>query len=175
MQGYWEDSLRRAVAARRLAEALATSSPDECFTAGLLQDFGLLALFFARPRLIPLWPEFRCADPETRYRMEQQEFGATHDEIGATLASAWALPEELRAALAYHHAPVGTDLSLAQQQYVRQLSANLHELRMTFLWPQLPNGKLGNGRQTFRATIAGQIARTNDLYFYQSQSFTNAP
>lgn len=116
MQGYWEDSLRRAVAARRLAEALATSSPDECFTAGLLQDFGLLALFFARPRLIPLWPEFRCADPETRYRMELQEFGATHDEIGATLASAWALPEELRAALAYHHTPVGTDLSPAQQR-----------------------------------------------------------
>jgi type II secretory pathway pseudopilin PulG len=78
------------------------------------------------------------------------------------------------------NAPVPVDtnifnLSLAQQQYVRQLSANLHELRMTFLWPQLPNGKLGNGRQTFRATIAGQIARTNDLYFYQSQSFTNAP
>jgi len=116
MQGYWEDSLRRAVAARRLAEALATSSPDECFTAGLLQDFGLLALFFARPRLIPLWPEFRCADPETRYRMEQQEFGATHDQIGATLASAWALPEELRAALAYHHTQVGTDMSPAQQR-----------------------------------------------------------
>lgn len=115
MQGYWEDALRRAVAARRLAEALASSSPDECFTAGLLQDFGLLALFFARPRLIPLWPEFRCADPETRYRMEQQEFGTTHDQIGATLAGAWALPEELRAALAYHHMHLGTDLSPAQQ------------------------------------------------------------
>lgn len=116
MQGYWEDALRRAVAARRLAEALAGSSPDECFTAGLLQDFGLLALFFARPRLIPLWPEFRCADPETRYRMEQQEFDTTHDLIGATLAATWALPEELRAALAYHHTQSGTGLSPAQQR-----------------------------------------------------------
>ena len=62
--------------------------------------------------------------------------------------------------------------------YPQQLSANLHELRMTFLWPQLPNGKLGNGHQTFRATIAGQLLpdRNNpNLYFYQSQSFTNAP
>ena len=59
-----------------------------------------------------------------------------------------------------------------------KLDGNQHELRMTFLWPQLPNGKLGNGRQTFRATIAGQMNSTNDggqtLYFFQSQTFTNA-
>ena len=73
------------------------------------------------------------------------------------------------------NAPVPFDTNSAFAGFSKQLSANLHELRMTFLWPQLPNGKLGNGRQTFRATIAGQIARTNDLYFYQSQSFTNAP
>ena len=51
----------------------------------------------------------------------------------------------------------------------------LHELRMTFLWPILPNGNVGNGRQTFRATIAGQLAvDTNNtpwLYFYQPQTF----
>jgi prepilin-type N-terminal cleavage/methylation domain-containing protein len=63
--------------------------------------------------------------------------------------------------------------------YSDQLTANLHELRLTFLWPLLPNGKMGNGRQTFRTTVAGQIVQTNDggqqLYFLQSQSFTNAP
>ena len=58
------------------------------------------------------------------------------------------------------------------------LDGNQHELRMTFLWPKLPNGYIGNGRQTFRATIAGQMNSTNDggqtLYFFQSQTFTNA-
>jgi len=83
------------------------------------------------------------------------------------------------------NAPVPVDtnifnLPLAQQQYVRQLSVNLHELRMTFLWPLLPNGQLPPRptRQTFRATIAGQLLtdrNNNNLYFYQSQSFTNAP
>jgi len=64
--------------------------------------------------------------------------------------------------------------------YPQELAANLHELRLTFLWPQLPNGNLGPGRQTFRTTIAGQVVHTNepiapvDLYFYQSQSFANA-
>jgi hypothetical protein len=54
---------------------------------------------------------------------------------------------------------------------------NLHELRLTFLWPQLPNGNLGPGRQTWRTMVAGQLvlspAYTN-LYFYQSQTFNKA-
>jgi type II secretory pathway pseudopilin PulG len=78
------------------------------------------------------------------------------------------------------NAPVPVDtnvfnLPAAQQKYIWQLLANQHELRMTFLWPQLPNGKVGNSRLTFRATIAGQTMITNDsgrkLYFYQPQSF----
>jgi prepilin-type N-terminal cleavage/methylation domain-containing protein len=63
--------------------------------------------------------------------------------------------------------------------YLDQLTANLRELRLTFLWPQLPNGGLGLGRQTFRTMVAGQLVMTTNnnqaLYFYQSQSFTNAP
>jgi prepilin-type N-terminal cleavage/methylation domain-containing protein len=82
------------------------------------------------------------------------------------------------------NAPVAVDtnifgLLLSQQLYSRQLAANLHELRLTFLWPQLPNGKVGPGRQTFRTMVAGQIAQTYTngqwLYFYQSQSFVNTP
>lgn len=63
--------------------------------------------------------------------------------------------------------------------YPQELDENSHELRLTFLWPQLPSGKVGAGHQTFRALVAGQIFQTNQLgqvlYFYQSQSFTNAP
>lgn len=66
--------------------------------------------------------------------------------------------------------------------FARQLAASQRELRLGFLWPQRPNGGLGNGRQSFRATIAGQLVPTNFnyypnqwLYFYRSQSFTNAP
>ena len=63
--------------------------------------------------------------------------------------------------------------------YPQELAANLHELRLTFQWPIRPNGKLGTGRQTYRTLVGGQVRHvyTNnvDLYFYQSQSFTNAP
>jgi len=83
------------------------------------------------------------------------------------------------------NAPMAMDtniynLPIAQQAYVRQLAGSQRELRMTWLWPVQPNGSVGNGRQTFRATIAGQLAQqtfggNNNLYFYQSQSYTNAP
>jgi prepilin-type N-terminal cleavage/methylation domain-containing protein len=69
--------------------------------------------------------------------------------------------------------------------YPQELTANLHELRLTFLWSLLPNSQpplvyYGTGHQTYRALIAGQVSLdTNtapyNLYFFQSQSFTNAP
>jgi prepilin-type N-terminal cleavage/methylation domain-containing protein len=72
--------------------------------------------------------------------------------------------------------------------YAGNLQANLHELRLTFLWPQLPNGNLPQKpwKQNCRTLIAGQLAwETNvvagqTLYFFQPQSFaapatTNAP
>jgi type II secretory pathway pseudopilin PulG len=86
------------------------------------------------------------------------------------------------------NAPVAVDTNIfnlppAQQLYTKQLAANLHELRLTFLWPQQPNGKVGPGRQTFRTMVAGQIVTNivaggvaaQILYFYQSQSFVNTP
>jgi len=71
------------------------------------------------------------------------------------------------------NAPVAYDTnSLPLGGFSKQLNGNLHELRMTFLWPQLPNGNVGNGRQTFRVSVAGQLTLwTNVFYFYQPQSF----
>lgn len=76
--------------------------------------------------------------------------------------------------------PVAVDTNALNSPYNRQLTANLRELRLTFLWPLLPNGNVGNGRQTFRTTVAGQLVPTNVvpnnvLYFFQPQFFTTAP
>ena len=67
----------------------------------------------------------------------------------------------------------------AEVSYPTQLAGNLRELRLTFLWPLLPSGVVGNGRQTFRTSVAGQLvhnnAFNNALYFFQPQTFTSAP
>ncbi len=66
--------------------------------------------------------------------------------------------------------------------YPQELGANLHELRLSFLWPLLPNNNLPGDfkRQTFRALIAGQLATTNlvsgqFLYFFQPGTFAATP
>ena len=77
------------------------------------------------------------------------------------------------------NAPVARDTNALALNvpYDTQIASSLRELRLMFLWPQLPNGSVGAGRQSFRTMVAGQIAQTNDnsqfLYFYQAQSFTN--
>ena len=69
--------------------------------------------------------------------------------------------------------------------YPQVLAGNERELRLTFLWPQLPNGNLPANpmRQTFRATVGGQLTPSyinfdgvdnQQVYFYQPQSFSTA-
>jgi prepilin-type N-terminal cleavage/methylation domain-containing protein len=73
------------------------------------------------------------------------------------------------------NAPVALDTNDFNTSYNKQLWQNQHELRMTYDWPVLPNGNIGNNRLTFRTTVAGQLlpiqVNNQFLYFYQSQSF----
>ncbi|HEV2327743.1 MAG TPA: hypothetical protein VGY56_03020 [Verrucomicrobiae bacterium] len=75
--------------------------------------------------------------------------------------------------------------------YDDQMLGALHDLRLTFEWPQLPNGNLGPGRETFRTLVAGQLQHQpplspftfpsstiwydSNLWTYVSGSFTNTP
>ena len=74
----------------------------------------------------------------------------------------------------------------APRPYAQELTANLRELRLTFIWPLLPDSQpprvhYGPGYQTFRTTVAGQLALDTNtvpgmkLYFYQPQTFVNTP
>lgn len=99
---FWEDGLRRAVCARLLAQQLNLDA-DECFTAGLLQDFGLLVLFFTHREKCDQWPILKSEDPDRRLAMEEELFQSTHETVGAELARLWQLPDELSVAIAHHH------------------------------------------------------------------------
>lgn len=66
--------------------------------------------------------------------------------------------------------------------YNHVAAGSQRELRLTFRWPQLPNGDLGkNGRQVFRSSMA-QVAGSRNyssvgqlLYFYSPQTFSPTP
>lgn len=100
---HWEDALRRATSAKLLAHALGQDA-DECFSIGLLQDCGLLVMFMRWPESNAAVPDLLGADPDTRYSLERQHFGVTHDQVAAFLARQWGLPEEMIAQLEHHHA-----------------------------------------------------------------------
>ncbi|MFT5429951.1 MAG: diguanylate cyclase (GGDEF)-like protein [Myxococcota bacterium] len=102
MTDFWEDALRRAVAAKILGKAVGFD-PDEAFTIGLLQDFGMLALLCAVPSKSHLFTAMRQMMPEDRRQHEQQHFGITHDKVGLMLARKWALPAGLALPMACHH------------------------------------------------------------------------
>ncbi|NOY63443.1 MAG: HDOD domain-containing protein [Gammaproteobacteria bacterium] len=108
---YWEEALRRAVSARLLGELLHLDG-DECFTAGLLQDFGLLVMFVVLPQHASAWQKMCQLDPDTRLAEEQTIFTMTHTEVGAMLGEAWQLPQTLVDALNHHHAPDDTEQTL---------------------------------------------------------------
>ena len=118
---FWEDSLRRASCAKLLG-SLMQLDQDECFTAGLLQDFGLLVMFFLNKDKCHYWLDMRRMMPDERYRREIEIFFTTHDVMMQNLATAWGLPEQLGQCLGEHHKIAKNDVPKTQQT----LTAILH-------------------------------------------------
>lgn len=54
-----------------------------------------------------------------------------------------------------------------------QLLNNLHEVRLIFRWPVLPNGQAGVGRKVFRSYVSGSVNVESTLgYFFEPDTFT---
>lgn len=101
----WRHSLSVAVASRLVAEARHTQQAEEAFAAGLLHDFGRLALerhFTAQ--YLPVVEQARTGE-ETLLALEEQRFGWNHAWISGWLARKWNLPPTLADSMASHHLP----------------------------------------------------------------------
>ena len=102
LTAYWEDSIRHAVIAQAIGKNIGCDA-DECFTAGLLQEFGLLILFYLNPEQAEQYKELRELDPEMRLQQENVLFSMTHDQVIKIVMQQWALPEDLVNAIVEHH------------------------------------------------------------------------
>ncbi|MCU7854059.1 MAG: HDOD domain-containing protein [Candidatus Thiodiazotropha sp. (ex Monitilora ramsayi)] len=116
VETFWTNALRRAVCARALATHTGLDD-DTGFTIGLLQDFGLLVLFYLNPNRIAEWPGLAELAPDDRYAMERQLFDSTHDQVGQQLAESWNLPQELSLAMGFHHRHPTHDIDDSKTQY----------------------------------------------------------
>jgi len=118
-QQFWEHAVRRAVAGKVLAQMTRTGDPEEAFTVGLLLDFGLLALFKIHPAQITRWDELMTSSVESRQALEQELFGASHDQVARLLAARWGFPESLSVPIAHHHDPDADGVPVALRAVAR--------------------------------------------------------
>lgn len=102
IDSFWEDSIRRGVAAKQLGY-MVNGPVEEAFTAGMLQDIGLLVLFSIEPEKVDRWPLLRSNLPWQRHEMEEELFHTAHDTVGALLAKKWNLPQSYVMGIGYHH------------------------------------------------------------------------
>lgn len=102
---YWQHSIAVAVLAERLAAELGQPTADLTFTAGLLHDVGKLAVaaFLAEERDALL--AHLAHGEATLVTAERATLGTDHAEIGAALATRWALPAPVVQVARHHHAP----------------------------------------------------------------------
>jgi HD-like signal output (HDOD) protein len=100
LRWYWTNTLTRAVAARSISEQLWRQPGDEAFTAGLLQEIGILVLMH---ELGPPYVRFLAGAVEERQHLaalEQDTLGFDHTQLSAALLARWQLPQRLVEAIA---------------------------------------------------------------------------
>ena len=101
----WRHSFITATACVHMNRAFALGFQGEEFTAGLLHDFGRIALAVIAEN------DFFDADPldfieaEGFMEFEQRVLGTDHCEFGASVARDMGLPEQLAESIQWHHDP----------------------------------------------------------------------
>ena len=101
--GFWEHSITTAAAAAAIARRVGVQ-PNDAFGAGLLHDLGTALVFRRAPRRYETAMDRRDANPEMLLvDIENEEFGATHAQIGAAALGVMRFPAEVVGAIADHH------------------------------------------------------------------------
>jgi diguanylate cyclase (GGDEF)-like protein len=117
-------SLRRAIAALVLAEALGHSEPQVCFTVGLLLDVGVLVR--ARTDLAAALEVSRLP-AEHRVLHEHIRFGEAHPAVGARIGTEYKLPDDMIAAIAGHHDDAIPEAKLSRIAWLAERIAGVFE------------------------------------------------
>jgi HD-like signal output (HDOD) protein len=115
MEALWQDSLRRGLFARAVAELMQISDVEECFTAALLQDMAVPLLVEAEPDAYGALLESRAERDRRLSQLEWETFGWTHAEAAHVVARRWGLPNRL-AALVESHVAIGQCLTRLDQE-----------------------------------------------------------
>ena len=140
-EGLWRHSISTAVCAELVANELKLSCSGEAFTAGLLHDMGKIVLgTFVDIDDVPI-KEIMNSDGLAFNEAEQMVLGIDHAEVASALLLAWNLPDDVAAAVRWHHQP-----SRAPENR-RELADLIHVSDLLCLELGFGGGSGGQGRR----------------------------
>ncbi|MDQ5908068.1 MAG: hypothetical protein QG599_159 [Pseudomonadota bacterium] len=107
LENFWRSSIYCASLASELAKLLPEIldiKPELAYLCGLLHDFGYLVLGHIFPARFFLFNRFLAVNHHVQLSaVERYVLGVEHWHIGAWLMQSWAMPEEVIAAVRWHH------------------------------------------------------------------------
>ncbi len=117
---FWLHSVTTAFAARLIADKCGAEERETAFAAGLLHDIGKVVMdqIIRDSQITMIWDDEKDIFPDY-HSMENEIFGFNHCRIGYFICRNWNFPDNLTAAIAFHHMPeVDTD----HQELIRIVS-----------------------------------------------------
>ncbi|QOJ00414.1 MAG: HDOD domain-containing protein [Phycisphaeraceae bacterium] len=107
----WAHSSATAVAAKMTADALKLGLSDEAFLAGLIHDIGMMVeMQYDRNKLIDVFgrvgADSKNIPAADMLQIEQEVFGATHQDFGSALCEKWKFPRTFGLVTGFHHRPL---------------------------------------------------------------------
>ncbi len=107
----WDHSMATAAASKIVADALKLGLSDEAFLAGLIHDIGIMvAMQYDRSRLIAVLDRVGAdaggIPTANMLELEEETFGATHQDFGAGLCEKWKFPKSFVLVTGNHHHPL---------------------------------------------------------------------
>jgi putative nucleotidyltransferase with HDIG domain len=102
----WQHSVACGIAAQIMARNFADQDPEIAYTAALLHDIGKLVM--AQVAKADYMTVLDACEPANRphFRAEQQAYQTDHAVIGSMLLKRWRFPENIVAAVKFHHDPL---------------------------------------------------------------------
>ncbi len=102
LKSLWQDSLRRAILARKVGRSLKVENAEDLFAGALLQDMAIPLLLKELPEQYTELVERRAKEGRRLSGLEQEMFGWDHAEAAAMLANRWNLPQDFVTLIAKH-------------------------------------------------------------------------
>ena len=99
---HWHHALYSAIIAESLARLSYYHNPDEAYSTGLLHDIGQLVLEAAHPKTYTS-TFAQLSEDDNFHNLELDEFGTTHQQVGAQLLSQHGANSFISDAVLYHH------------------------------------------------------------------------